>query len=36
MNHVGIWGKSGPGRSDSKCKGPEVGVYLAPGVHPES
>ena len=33
---MGIWGKGGPGRRDSKCKGREVGVWLAPGVHPES
>lgn len=33
VNHVGIWGKGGPGRSDSKCKESVVGVYLALGVH---
>lgn len=27
-NHVGIWGKSNPGRAHSKYKGSEVGACL--------
>lgn len=27
-NHGGIWGKSVPGRRNSKCKGPEVTASL--------
>lgn len=34
VNHAAIWGESGPGSSDSRCKGPEVGVYLELGMHP--
>lgn len=26
--HVGIWGKSIPGRGSSQCKGPEVGACM--------
>lgn len=36
LSHMGVWGQGGPGRRGSKCKGREVGVWLAPGVHPES
>lgn len=27
-SHVGNWGKSIPGRGNSRCKGPEVGLCL--------
>lgn len=29
MGYVGIWRNSIPGNGNSKCKSPEVGVYLA-------
>lgn len=29
VGHVGLWEKSGPGRGNNRCKGPEAGVYLA-------
>lgn len=33
--HVDIWGKSGPGRESSVCKGPEVGTGSVCWTHQE-
>ena len=29
VSHMGLWGKRGPGRGKSRCKGPEAGAHLA-------
>ena len=31
VSHVHIWGNWAPGRGNSQCKGPEVGVWLGKG-----